>query len=90
MEVKSINESIENYLIGTIQGAYKTKRYWMKKRFTEENAINKSITYAIHQIQSGIGETYTLQDVENMFREIGDIANALADSCKQANENQSV
>lgn len=86
MKTKQIDETIENYLIGTVHGVYKTKRHWLKKGFDEESAIDKSIKYAFGQMKAGIGETFDWKDVENIFREIGVIANVLADSCQQVHE----
>ena len=86
--MKTIDETIGNYLIGTIQWAYKTKRYWIKKGFDENSAIGKATKYAFGQMEAGIGETFNKKDVEEIFREIGVIANVLADACKQANDNK--
>ena len=85
--MKTIEETIENYLIGTIQGAYKTKRNWIKKGFDNSSAIEKATSYAFGQIEVGIGETFDWKDVEEMFREIGVIANVFADLSKQLHEN---
>jgi len=85
--MKTIDETMENYLIGTIPGAYKTKRHWIKKGFDKSSAIEKATSYAFGQIEAGIGRIFDWNDVEEMFREIGVIANAFADSSKQAHEN---
>lgn len=86
--MKKIEETIEDYVIGTIPGAYKTKRYWIKKGFDEDSAIEKAIKYAFGQMKAGIGESFNLKDAENGFREMGEIANVLADACKQTNDNK--
>jgi len=83
--MKTIDETIENYLISTIIGAYKYKKHWMKKGFDEDSAIEKSVKYAIGQMKSGTGYTFNWEDVENMFREISVIATSFADLCKKMN-----
>ena len=84
--MKNIDETIENYLIGTIAGAYKTKRYWMDKRFDEKSAIEKSVKYAIGQMESSIGNTLSWKNVESIFREISVISDSLADYCKHVDD----
>jgi len=87
MKTKTIDESVENYVIGTVQGAYRTKRNWMKKKFDEDSAIKKTLDWAYAQIEAGIGETFSLKDAEAGFREMSEIANILAEACRQANNN---
>jgi hypothetical protein len=87
--MKTIKETIENYLIGTIKGAYKTKKHWMKKGFEKSSAIEKAWRYAIGQIEAGIGENINWNDAEEIYREIGAIANAFADLSKQVHESLS-
>lgn len=87
--MKSIKETVENYLIGTIHGAYKTKRYWIKKGFDSNSAVEKATKYAFGQIEAGLGETFNWKDVEEIFREIGAIANVFADLSKQLHEKLS-
>lgn len=84
---KSIDEVVENYVIGAIQGAFKTKRYWMKRGFNEESSIKKAINYATGQLNAGTGGNLSISDAEAIFREIGAIAEALADMCKHASSD---
>lgn len=82
MKTKSIENTIEEYVISTVIGAYNTKKHWKKRGFDEPSSIDKALNYAYGQINSGIGETFTWEDAEKSFRELSDIANALAVYCK--------
>jgi len=83
MKAKAFDETAENYVIGTIQGAFKTKRHWMKKGFDEDSSIEKAVSYAFGQIMAGTGSNVSLEDAEKAFREISAIAHSFADACKQ-------
>jgi hypothetical protein len=80
VKVKSVEEAVENYVIGVIQGAFKTKRYWMKQGYDEEHAIKNAVNYAIGQIKAGISMNKNeIEATIGKFREIAEIANAFAD-----------
>jgi len=83
MKMKIVDETVENYVIGTIQGAFKTKRHWMKKHSDEDSSIEKAVSYAFGQIIAGTGSNVSLEDAEELFREISAIADSFADACKQ-------
>ena len=57
VKVKSIEEIVQNYVIGTIQGVYKTKRYWVKQGYDEDHAIKNAVEYGIGQLAAGVGNT---------------------------------
>lgn len=82
MKVKSVEETVENYVISTVAGAYRNKKHWKNKGYDEPSSINRALKYAFGQINSGVGETFSWEDAEKSFRELGDISNALADHCK--------
>nr|MDO8089263.1 hypothetical protein [Candidatus Sigynarchaeota archaeon] len=79
MKIKPLEEIVENYVIGTIQGAYKMKRYWKERGWDEEHAIDYATRYAIGQLKSGVGESCDVEKAIAIFREISAIATALAD-----------
>ena len=83
MKVKSIEDTIEEYVLSTVKGAYNVKKDWMKRGFNEESSIKRALNYAYGQINSGVGKTFLWKDAERSFRELSDIANALADYCKK-------
>jgi hypothetical protein len=88
VRVKSVEEAVENYVIGVIQGAFKTKRYWMKQGYDEEHAIKNAVNYAIGQIKAGISmDRKEIEATISKFREMAEIANALADSLNIALNN---
>ncbi|MCK4902232.1 MAG: hypothetical protein KAS76_02660 [Thermoplasmatales archaeon] len=84
MKVKGVEETVEDYVISTVAGAYRNKRHWMKQRFDEDSSIKKALSWAYGQIDSGVGEVFTWEDAENGFREISEIANVFADYCKHS------
>jgi len=67
---KSIEEVVQNYVIGAIQGAFKTKRYWMKQGYDEGHAIKNAVKYGIGQISAGIGGKCDLETAVNMFKRL--------------------
>ena len=83
MKVKSIEETLEDYVISTVGGAYRTKRHWINEGFDEKSAIKKTLNWAYSQIEAGIRQKFTWQDAEKGFREMTEIANVFADYCKQ-------
>lgn len=88
MKTKTIHETLEDYVIGTVHGAYRTKRHWIKQGFEEDDAIKKTLSWAYAQVGVGTGDTFNLKDAENGFREMSEIANVLADACKQVHDKQ--
>ncbi len=83
MKVKSVEDTIERYVLSTVKGAYNVKKDWMKRGFEEPSSIEKALNYAYGQINSGVGKTLAWEDAEKGFRELSNIANALADFCKK-------
>ncbi len=79
-KTKSIEETVQNYVIGAIQGAFKTKRYWMKKGYDKDHAIKNAVNYGIGQVCAGIGDICDLETAVKMFREIAGISTAFADT----------
>lgn len=79
MKVKSLEEWTQNYVIGAIQGVFKTKRYWMKQGYDEQHAIENAVKYGIGQIRAGVGtDIHDLETTIKTFREIAEIATAFA------------
>jgi hypothetical protein len=85
--MKSKEEWIENYVIGAVQGAFKTKRYWMKKGFDAPSSIQKAVNYAVGQLSAGIGKS-NLTKAESAFREMGKIAEAFANMIAEVRAKQ--
>jgi len=86
LKVKSVEESVENYVIGTIQGAFKTKRYWRGQGYDENHAISNAVEYGIGQIKAGVN-IQNLEHIIGVFREISGIATAFADMLENAKSN---
>ena len=84
LRVKSLEEWAQNYVIGTIQGALKTKRHWMKQGYDEKHSIENAVKYGMAQISAGIGETCDLETAVKMFREMAEISTAFADALEEA------
>lgn len=74
MKTKSLEEIVDNYIIGAIQGAYKQKRHWINKGFSESKAIENAINWAIRMLDESSDPGYHA----TIFRELEAIANALA------------
>jgi len=85
VKVKSIEETVENYVIGVIPGVFKTKRYWMKKGYDEKHAIQNAVKYGIRQIEAGVS-AHNLETTINIFREMAVIATTFADLLEQNKE----
>lgn len=81
VKTKSVEEWVENYIIGTIPGMLKTKRYWLRRGFSIDRATENAIKYGVGQLSVGVGTTVTLKQAEGIFRELADVANAMADLC---------
>ncbi|MFX1518704.1 MAG: hypothetical protein ACFFCD_02105 [Promethearchaeota archaeon] len=81
VKTKSIEEYVENYVIGTIQGMLKTKRYWLRRGFSINRATENAMKYGVGQLSVGVGTTVTLKQAEGLFRELADLANEMADLC---------
>lgn len=84
LKVKSMEEWVQNYVIGTIQGVYRTKRHWMKQGYDEDHAIENAIQYGIGQLAAGVGKTCNVETTIRMFRELAEIATAFANKLEQA------
>lgn len=87
MKIKSIEETVQNYVIGVIQGAFKTKRHWMKKGFDEKRAIENAIRYGIGQIRAGVGNICNIETAINIFREISQISTCFANLLEEIKSN---
>lgn len=74
MKTISLDETIDNYILSTILGTYKTKRFWMKQGYNEEKAIQNATKYALGMLREKLDPKYI-----DMFREVAVIANFLAD-----------
>jgi len=80
VKVKSIEEWAQNYVIGAIQGVFKTKRYWMKQGYDEDHAIKNAVQYGIGQVRAGVGmDIPNLEATVRTFREIAEISTGFAD-----------
>jgi hypothetical protein len=55
MKIKSVEDTLEEYVLSTVKGAYNTKKHWMNKGYDENSSIDRAIRYAFGQINSGIG-----------------------------------
>jgi urocanate hydratase len=78
-----MEEIVQNYVIGTIQGTFKTKRYWVKKGYNKDHAIKNAIEYGIGQLAAGVGKTCDAKTAVTIFREIAEIANAYANKLEE-------
>lgn len=85
--VKSIEEWVQNYLVGTIQGVYKTKRYWVKQGYDEDHATKNAIQYGVGQLAAGVGNTCDVKTTITMFREIAEIATAFVNKLEEIRRN---
>jgi len=84
LKVKPVEEVVQNYVIGTIQGVFKSKRHWMKQGYDEDHAIKNAIQYGIGQISAGVGRTCNLETTIEMFRELAEISTAFANRLEEA------
>ena len=82
-KVTSIEEWVQNYVIGTIQGVYKTKRYWVNQGYDEDHAIRNAIQYGIGQLAAGVGNTCDVKTTLKMFRELAEIATVFANKLEE-------
>jgi hypothetical protein len=85
LKVKSIEQTIENYVLGTIQGAFKTRRYWMNQGYDEDHAIKNAVNYGVGQIKAGVSARNFEATIE-MFREVAGIATAFANMLEKVKE----
>lgn len=83
LKVKSVEEIVQNYVIGTIQGVFKFKRHWMKQGYNEDHAIKNAVQYGIGQISAGVGRICDLETTIGMFREIAEISTAFANRLEE-------
>lgn len=79
----SIEDWVKNYVLGTIPGVYKMKRYWVKQGYDEDHAINNAVQYGIGQLAAGVGSTCDVETTIKMFREIAEIATAFANKLEE-------
>jgi len=79
----SKEEWVQNYVIGTIQGVYKTKRHWINQGYDEHHAIKNAIQYGIGQLAAGVGNTCDVKTTITMFRELADIATVFANKLEE-------
>lgn len=87
MKTKSFEDTLEGYVLSTVKGAYRFKKYWMNKGYNENSSIERAINYAFGQINSAIGDSFSWEEAEFSFRELSNIANALANYCVQNKSN---
>ena len=87
VKVKSIEEIVQNYVIGTIQGVYKTKRYWVKQGYDEGHAIKNAVEYGLGQLAAGVGNTCDVETTATMFRELAEIATVFANKLAEIRRN---
>ena len=88
VKVKSIEETVQNYVIGTIQGVFKTKRYWMKKGYDEDHAIKNAVQYGIGQIRAGVGDICDIETTIKTFREMAEISTVFANLLEEVKGNK--
>ena len=74
MGPKTLKEAVDNYILSTILGTYKTKRHWMKQGYDEDKAIQNALNYALGMLKENPDPRYA-----EIFREMAAIANLLAD-----------
>lgn len=83
--VKTIEQSVENYVASVPLAMWKTKRDLMERRnFKEDYAIEQAIKYGKNMLEAGIGQTITLQQAAVIFRELATINNTMANLCESA------
>jgi len=86
-KITSIEEWVQNYVIGTIQGVYKTKRYWVNQGYDKNHAIKNAIQYGIGQLAAGVGKTCDVKTAITMFRELAEIATLFASKLEEIQHN---
>lgn len=90
VKIKSIEETVENYVASTSIAMWKYKKFLMKaKNFNEDYAIEKAIDYGLKMLRSGLGTTITPTMAMVLFREQAEINNALANVCESV-ENKNI
>jgi len=82
VKVKPIEEWVENYVISTIQGAFKTKRHWMKEGYDEKHAIKNAVNYALGQLKASVSSD-NIETTIKAFREMAVIATTFANLLEQ-------
>ena len=80
---KTIEKSVENYVVSVPIAMWKTKRDLMqRKSFKEKYAIDQAINYGQNMLNAGIGKTVTPKHAATIFRELASINTAMAGWCE--------
>jgi len=88
--MKSLEESVENYVASVPMAMWKYKKYLMKTRnFEQKYAIEKAIHYGKKMLEEGVSETIPPELAAVLFREFADINIAMANWLKPDSKNQS-
>lgn len=82
--VKSLQETVENFVASVSTAMWKYKKHLMRDRnFTEDYAIEKALDYGLKMLRSGLGTTITPKMAAALFREQVDINTTLANLCDE-------
>ncbi len=80
---KTIEKTVENYVVSVPLAMWKTKRDLMQRRnFKEGYAIEQAINYGKNMLNAGVGKTVTPQRAAQIFKELASINTAMADWCE--------
>lgn len=85
VKMKSIEESVENYVASTGLAILRYHRFLVKTRgFKPDYAMKVAIDYGFNMLSAGIGSKDELASAESMFRELSALYNELGDVCYEA------
>ena len=90
LKVKSLEETVFNYIIGVLSGFPKEVNHWLKQGYSPEKAFENAYKWAIRQLESGVGETFSWKDIAAIFRITAQAINQLAKYCELRAENSSI
>ena len=83
--MKSVDESIENYVASNGLAVLKYHRFLVNERgFKPDYAMRKAGDYGLKMLTASIGSREELAKAESMFRELSAICEKMADVCYEA------
>ncbi|GEM_PF-4548431 len=74
MKIKPIDEIVENYDVSAGLGTWKMMQHWKKKGFSEDDAVDKALSYGIKRAIMSRNP----QQIMAYFRDIASCYEALA------------
>ncbi len=94
VKVKPMEKIVANYVLSTVRGVFNTAQHWIEEGYSVDHAIDNAWRYGLGMLRSGVGETVDWETAANHFRQLGTIANILADRCGETaskiRENQTL